>query len=565
MPHFNSQALLFKRLAVFLALVLSFINSNAQVFTVDTLMRNGNRSNRINMVYLADGYQAAELGTFITNATTINNAVFAQSPFQQYKNYFNSFAVRVPSSESGGKHPRTASDCPSLASHPVINPNNYFQSTFDYFSIHRLLVPLNNAGVYSVLGSNIPDYDQAFIVVNSPYYGGSGGTLATASTDPSSTEVAIHEIGHSFANLADEYWAGDVYAAEKANMTANNNPATVKWKEWLGINSTGIYPYGASGNPANWFRPHQTCKMQFLGFAFCSVCKERFIDRIHQLVTMADAFTPASTSFTLNNTNDVNFTMTPIQTIPSTIVVNWYLNGSATAFATNQLNVTVPYTSFVNGNNTIRAEVVDNTNLSKTYLPAAGYINNVTWNVNRPVVVPVRLRDFSGRLWQNAGLINWEIDSPEDLDHFELEKSNDGVAFTKFASVNGLPAKKRYTHTDEQLYSANTYYRLKSIEKNGFSFYSGIIRLQKPIEKFSYKVYQDAEQHRYRLTTNLDAPSDISMMITDASGGMIMNKNFGKKSNQFNHDFDLAGKPAGIYFMKLNIGGKIYNIEILAK
>ncbi|MEO6406608.1 MAG: M64 family metallopeptidase, partial [Ferruginibacter sp.] len=331
MLHFNPT----KSFVIATGVALSFLSfeSVGQVYTVDTLMRNGDRLNRINLVYLSDGYLSGQLTTYITNATTINNALFVQAPFTQYKNFFNAFALQVPSVEAGAKHPATASDEGSSGGQPIANPNNYFQSTFDYFSIHRLLVPQNNTALYNALASNLPDYDQAVVVVNSPYYGGSGGSFATASTNTSSAEVAIHEIGHSFAGLADEYWAGDFYASEKPNMTQNNNPLTVKWNRWYGINSVGIYPYGASGNPALWFRPHQLCKMQYLGYPFCPVCTERYIDRIHQLVNMVDEYFPATTSFSITNNNAVSFSVSHLQTLPSTISVSWYLNGSISPFA----------------------------------------------------------------------------------------------------------------------------------------------------------------------------------------------------------------------------------------
>lgn len=236
MQQFNITKNYLKGCAGLLIILLTSIHVYSQVFPVDTLMRNGHRNNRINIAYMADGYQSTELGTFITNSTTINNKMFSESPFVQYQNFFNSFTIKVPSTQSGAIHPRTAPDCPPLASQPIDSPATYFQSTFDQFSIHRLLIPQNSAGINSVLASNLPDYDMAFVVVNSPYYGGSGGSFPTASTEINSAEVAFHEIGHSFGGLADEYWAGDIFAAEKPNMTANNDPATIKWKNWIGLN-----------------------------------------------------------------------------------------------------------------------------------------------------------------------------------------------------------------------------------------------------------------------------------------------------------------------------------------
>jgi hypothetical protein len=552
-------------LALAILSLFSF-ESFAQVFPVDTLMRNGERPNRINLVYLSDGYLSASLPTYISNATAINNELFAQTPFKQYKLFFNAFAVKVPSTQAGAKHPSTAADESTSGGQPIANPDNYFNSTFDYFSIHRLLVPQNATRVNNVLASNLPDYDQAFIIVNSPYYGGSGGVYATASTESSSAEVAIHEIGHSFAQLADEYWAGDFYAGEKPNMTQTNNAATVKWHSWYGNNNVGIFPYGVSGNPAAWYRPHQLCKMQYLGLPFCSVCAERFIDRIHQLVNMVDAFTPATTAFSLTNSTPADFSVSHIVTIPSTITVKWYLNGSSTPFTTGVDNVSIPYSSFVTGNNTIRAEVTDNTTLSKSYLPGIGYVNNVSWTVFNAGVLPVRLSNFTGEVTpKNEGLLSWKIETAADLAYFELEKSADGIGFSLLKRVEKAGNGQDYHFTDESLYPGSSYYRLRIFDRDGSSFYSNTILLKTSQDKLVYKVYQDADNHRYNLVCALSEPANISISIADANGRQVLSKSFGNINGRMDHTIDLAGKPAGVYFLSVFIGDKKYNVPLLAK
>lgn len=564
MQHFNPYLpFLLKRLSI-LVLALCCYQVNAQVFPMDTIMRNGERPNRINMVYMADGYLAGQVATFVTNATTINTALFSQAPFSTYKNFFNSYAIKSPSAETGAKHPGTAGDENTSGSQPVLNPNNYYQSTFDYFSIHRLLVPQNNAGVYSALSSNLPDYDQAFVVVNSSYYGGSGGAIATASIDPSSAEVAIHELGHSFAGLADEYWAGAFYAAEKPNMTQNNNPATVKWKNWYGTNNIGIFPHGSSGLEATWYKPHQLCKMQYLGYPFCSVCNERIVDRIHELVKMADNIVPATNSFTLSNTDPVNFSVTTVKTIPSTVQVKWYLNGSSTAFATNQDAVSVPFVNLNYGNNTVVAQVIDNNDLSKSYLPAAGYINTITWTVNKPATLPLRLLKFAGNVVEKSGVLLWEVDDTKDLESFTIEKSKDGNNFTTFSNVKGDAYNKKYTFTDPNLLFPFSFYRLRINQKDGAGFYSSVLRLQNSFDKLNYKVYQDAALHKYHLSVGLQDKQDISITIADAAGRIVYRKAFGKPGLQLEYDFNLQGKPAGIYFMNIMIGNNLQTVQLLA-
>jgi hypothetical protein len=109
--------------------------------------------------------------------------------------------------------------------------------------------------------------------------------MATTSTHSSVPEILLHEIGHSFANLADEYWAGDVYAGEYANMTSNSDENTITWKDFLGINDVGIYPYEES---PSWYRPHQNCKMRYLGSEFCEVCKNEIEQKILTLAPNDD-------------------------------------------------------------------------------------------------------------------------------------------------------------------------------------------------------------------------------------------------------------------------------------
>lgn len=549
----------------FTIICLISFQSISQTYPIDTLMRNGERYNRVNFVYLSDGYLGGQLPAFITNATAINNALFGQTPFVQYKNYFNSYAIRIPSGAEGAKHPGTASDEDPAAPQPIVNPATFFESTFDYSSIHRLLFPLNTAGIYDVLAKNLPDYSQAFIVVNSPYYGGSGnlgGDFATASVNAASAEIAIHEIGHSFGGLADEYWAGDVYAAERPNMTMNANPLTVKWKNWLGINGIGIYSHAEN---TSWYRPHQSCKMRSLHFNFCSVCTERFIDVIHQNVNMIDAYTPASTSFALSNNNPIDFSISAVQTNPSTLEIKWYLNGSTTPFATNQYSVTLPASAFTNSTNTVRAEVVDNTGLSKSYLPHVGYVNNLTWTILKPVELPVRLISFSGRINNNAALLNWNIDTPDDLRTFELEKSRDGIHFTRLATIAGQAAKRSYHYSDNEILGPYMYYRLNIIENSGSSHYSNIIRLQKAFDKFYYKVYQNVESRMYHLSVGITQPEKVSYKITDIKGRVVLKKDFGKVEKQLEHDFHLAGRSAGIYFMALHFSNYPYTIQLIAK
>jgi len=366
-----------KNLLLLLCFSLSTLGLQAQTFDVDTLLWNGPISKRINYVFLSDGYTQAEFPQFIADANNMMNSLFNTTPFQEYQDYFNVFIIKVPSQQSGADHPRTASDCPAASAHPQLSVNNYFGSTFDYFGIHRLLVPTNSANISSVLANNFPVYDQIFVVVNSPYYGGSGGTYATSSTHNSAGEIAIHEIGHSFASLADEYWAGAQYAAEKANMTQNTNPSTVKWKNWMNTNNVGIYQHSGQ----SWYRPHQSCKMRYLGtqYPFCSVCAQTFVKRFHDLTSPIDNYTPTATSLNAMAT-PMDFKLDVIYPSPNSLDMEWFLNGNSVATAVD--SITVMPGSWMSGNNTIVANVEDTTVLVRIDTQTT-HMHSVTWTVNQ--------------------------------------------------------------------------------------------------------------------------------------------------------------------------------------
>ena len=344
----------------------------AQVFPVTTLVENGRQDNRINLVFLSEGYTKPELPAFIEQAKKFRSDLFAQTPFKQYSPFFNLYAIEVPSPQSGADHPRNANDESSSGNQPLADVDTYFSATFDYGGIHRLLVATNQVAINNVLMRNLPAYDQSFVFVNSPYYGGSGGTHPVASTDASAAEVAIHEIGHSFAGLMDEYFIAS--QPEAPNRTKNNNPATIVWKNWLGTNDIGIFQYGNDGSN-NWYRPHQGCKMQYLGTPFCSVCVEAFLERIYSLVTPIDVVTPAATEVTVSDS--LLFSATLIEPDPNTLSSEWHFNTQKVAENTNQL--LIKRNQLSPGLNDLTFIVTDNTLLSRTNLPEAGYVFSKTW------------------------------------------------------------------------------------------------------------------------------------------------------------------------------------------
>jgi len=340
-------------------------------------------------------------------------------------------------------------------------------------------------------------------------------------------------------------------------MTKTSSPTTVKWKNWIGVSNVGVYPYGSSGNPATWYRPHQSCKMQYLGSPFCPVCVNTFVDKIHALVNMVDSYSPSTTSFTLSGTGATTFSVTHLQTASNTISAKWYLNGSSTPFATGA-TVSVPYASFNIGNNSIRASVYDSTSFSRSYLPAIGYVNSVTWTVNKPTAF-ARLTHLTGELVQNTRVLNWLPEEGVQADNYLILRSTDGVHYKGIGQADGTAQQ----YVDNTLLSGPVFYRI-AVKSAGGNFTSSSILIKDPLSSSNFKVFQDAAAHKYQFNYGSDNGANVSIAVTNANGTKVLQRALGKAVGKQRYEFDLIGKPAGVYFFTITIGDEVYTAKLLA-
>lgn len=351
-----------KKVFLILALVLSSMSIKAQHFEIDTLSMTGKISERINFVFLSDGYTQKELGKFVTDVRWMMDALFAKPPYSRYRNYFNCFAIKVPSEVSGA------------ANHPDSLINNYFGSTFNYAGIWRLVVPTRSDRINKVLADNFPAYDQVFMIVNDNRYGGSGGWVATSTVNTDGPEICIHELGHSFGGLSDEYWVGDNYARENTNMTREADPEKVKWKRWLDFNSTGIYPHEES---PTWFRPHQNCEMRYLNRNFCSVCREQIVGKILGMTSPILGYSPEDGYPGV--ISDTIFRISLMSPSPNTLKTWWELNQNLEARQTDSLRL--PIGRLLPGMNNLTCYILDTTSYIRDPSHPTVHLNKVVWNI----------------------------------------------------------------------------------------------------------------------------------------------------------------------------------------
>ena len=275
---------------------------SADSMRVDTLAYHGRHA--IDFVLLGDGYTRADQAQFLRDARRCFGYLFHTSPFDRYRSYFNLYAIAVVSRERGISHPGVrlpdgTRACPEHSPLPLQQRDTYFRLSLDLDGIHRLMGCGNYRGLRRILHRCAPRCHLAGILSNTDEYGGMGGDILLATRNRQSREVFVHEFAHMFGNLADEYFAGDDFFDELPNMTHDSQPTTVRWRRWLDEPGVGIYPYQGTPEAARWYKPTEAtqggayCKMQVLGRAFCPVCREALVERLHELCNPIGAVTSA--------------------------------------------------------------------------------------------------------------------------------------------------------------------------------------------------------------------------------------------------------------------------------
>lgn len=202
--------------------------SAAYAAHVVAIEQNGDPATKVDLLLLGDGYTAAESDEFVAKAREMAEVLFATSPFRERREDFNVWALAPPAAESGVSRPSTGlyRDSPAGV-------------TYDAFRSERYVLTYENRN-WRRIASSAP-YDFVEILTNSDTYGG-GGIYGLYSTAAANSEwapyVFIHEFGHHFAGLADEYYTSSVaYEAPEEivepyepNVTALQDPAALKWR-----------------------------------------------------------------------------------------------------------------------------------------------------------------------------------------------------------------------------------------------------------------------------------------------------------------------------------------------
>ena len=242
-----------------------------------TLQQAADTARCIRVAFVAEGYQQQEMDVFLNDCRIAMESLFEHEPFKQNQLKFNMVAVMPPSVESGTSEPNKG-----------IWKNTPLGSHFDTFYSERYLTTLHLKKLHDVL-AGIP-YEHIIVLVNTDRYGGGGiynSYNLTYAHGKHFRPVVVHEFGHSFGGLGDEYPYGDddpMYFADtepwEPNLTTKHD-FNGKWENLIKDKKAGFIEGGGYLSKGVW-RGYENCRMRTNEEPeFCLVCQQalqRLID-----------------------------------------------------------------------------------------------------------------------------------------------------------------------------------------------------------------------------------------------------------------------------------------------
>lgn len=200
--------------------------------TVFELWKGGDPHVKVDLAFIAEGYTRDEEAKLKADLQRFLAVLFRHEPYKSHKHDFNVYGVFKPSQESGCDEPRFG-----------LFKNTAVNATFNSLGSERYLLTEDNKSLRDI-AAHVP-YDALVIMVNQDRYGGGGiyNLYCTFTSDNQWHEyLLVHEFGHSFAGLADEYYTSSVAYNEfyprgveplEPNITALLDPKNLKWKQFV--------------------------------------------------------------------------------------------------------------------------------------------------------------------------------------------------------------------------------------------------------------------------------------------------------------------------------------------
>jgi hypothetical protein len=199
------------------------------------LAGKGKPSESLDIAVIAEGYTAKEMKKFKSDVLRVVGYIISKPPYNKYKDQINIYAVEAVSQQSG----------PDIPGQKVYS-NTALNTSYYTFDVSRYLTTPDYKTICDY-AANVP-YDQVFVLINSKRYGGGGFyNLYTACTSDNelTPKVSIHEFGHGFAGLGDEYYDSEMATSDFYNLRTEpwepNITTNVEFeRKWSDMVSKGV-------------------------------------------------------------------------------------------------------------------------------------------------------------------------------------------------------------------------------------------------------------------------------------------------------------------------------------
>ncbi|MFI0818796.1 M64 family metallopeptidase [Streptomyces sp. NPDC021098] len=354
---------------------------------VSSVIDNGPTADKVDVVFVGDGYTAAQQDDFHADVRSKWAQISAVEPYAAYRELFNVWSVDAVSNQSG------VSGDPSKD----VVKDTALDSYFWCDGTERLLCV--DTGKVESYAAKAPQADLVIVLSNSTKYGGAGYTLssgvgydgiATASSDhPDSDQVAVHETGHSVGGLADEYvyaTNGTYTGAEPDEPNATKLTAAQltaqkrKWYRWIGQTSpdggtVGAYE-GSRYYPVGLNRPTENSIMRTLGREYSLPGREAMIAGFYRHASVLSSRTGRGASLARAASLKVS--------VPKGASVKWYRDGAEVTAARGKKNVTPASLGVPSDGkrHTVTARAVDHTRAVKDPALRKLLTASRTWKVS---------------------------------------------------------------------------------------------------------------------------------------------------------------------------------------
>jgi hypothetical protein len=458
---------------------------------------------------LGDGYQEDDLCDYASHVENVISGFFAESPFDEYKSFFNVHRVDVISTDEGVRYGYVAGCDDTFVPDTALKmqfctpwqPPQGEEITLEH------LLSIGDKDAATAAANRAPDNDSVICLANSSKYGGGGYTgenIMTASArNQWRVQFVLHEFGHSFGNLGDEYFDEGSGTYTDTEEELKNNLSTynatemefheTKWYRWLGAQTVPSvhgpidtyvggyhYEYGVY-RPTDWSKMRAFVDDYDRPCPFHQVNAEQFIFKIYEEVEVVDNATPdppAGTYYAIGT----QFFVEPLQPATHSLDVTWYIVGDPEPVGTGP-DFDSSTLDLPTGEYTLQVEVVDNTDMIRDESKRPKWNKQWTlgkaahWKFNEGTgnIAYDSIGDTDGTLigdtqWVDDFVRGWCLDFDGDWDYVALPKvdalADNSTTISAWIKADNL-SEYRYPIVSTLYYEDPSYYGyLLSLKEN---------------------------------------------------------------------------------------------------